>query len=107
MFECEAHGADGTNATIRVTQTDEEENLRATIPHLLGTGRLEPQISDGIAAQTRANLEVSCPDLLIVRRGTRFNCRARASDVSEAAVDVRVVDDQGNARWVVRRTSDR
>ena len=100
-FDCQATGADGTRATIRVTQRDDEGGIGFRTP-LLHTGPAETQIAQQLTEKTDVRLTVVCPDLVLARAGTKLACRATDPDGKRYRVDVTVVDAQGNITFRLR-----
>lgn len=85
-FDCQAKGKDGTRTRIRVQQRDDKGNVFFREP-LLHTGEAENSIAAQIAQQTSTTAKVDCPDLLLVKAGGTFRCKAVAANGDKAAIN--------------------
>jgi hypothetical protein len=96
-FTCEATGADGTKATINVTQASDKGDVNIDAP-LLHTGPTEQFIAESIRGQTGRRATVDCPDLVVAKKaGTRLTCRS-SSGGKKKNIAVKV-DAQGRITW--------
>jgi hypothetical protein len=95
-FTCEATGADGTKATINVTQTNDKGDVKIDAP-LLHTGSTEQFIAESIRGRTGRRATVDCPDLVDAKGGARLTCRSNSGGKTKN-VAVKV-DAQGHITW--------
>lgn len=90
-FTCTATGADGSTATVRVVQTDDEGNVRISA-QLVNI----PSVEDELAKQVGGKAKVDCPDSLIVaRKGESFTCDATDEEGKTGQIRVTFENDQG------------
>jgi hypothetical protein len=75
-FNCIATGADGTTATVLVTQTDAKGNVHISAPSLLHTGEAAKLIASGLSGRLKLAVTVKCPDLVSAHKGTTLTCEA-------------------------------
>ena len=96
-FTCEATAADGTKATINLTQTSDKGDIRINAP-LLHSGAAEHFIAESIRGRTGKRATVDCPDLVVVgKTGTQLTCSS-SSGGNKKNVAVKV-DAQGHLTW--------
>jgi hypothetical protein len=96
-FTCEATAADGTNATINLTQTSDEGDVHIDAP-LVHVNIMEDFIAESLRMQTGKRATVDCPDLVAAKKGgTQLTCRS-SSGGNKKNIAVKV-DDQGRITW--------
>ena len=101
-FTCEATGADGSKATINVTQTSDKGDIRFDTAVLLHTSIAEQSIAESIRGRTGRRATVNCPDLVVAKRGARFTCRSRSGG-KKKNIAVKVENAQGHITWDLGR----
>lgn len=92
-FTCAVIGTDGTRGDARLTQTDDQGSLRFSAP-FLNTKAAERIVQRQLRGNTRG-ATVSCPQIVIVKQGARFECQARSGS-STKTVFARQTDSEGN-----------
>jgi uncharacterized protein DUF4333 len=96
-FTCEATAADGTKATIHLTQTSEGGDAQIDSP-LLHINIMEDSIAESLRMQTGKRATVDCPDLVAAKKGgAQLTCRS-SSGGKNKNVAVKV-DAQGRITW--------
>lgn len=100
-FDCTVFGTDETAAPVEIYEKDNRGNIRLDAP-LLHVRNLERIIGDGIAKQIGHRAKVSCPEIIVGRKGGRLTCEV-VSGSDRAKVDVTQTDDQGNVDYKVRQ----
>lgn len=108
-FTCTAVDDEGDEATVSVTQIDDEGNLEWDVEAagllgedaLLDDVALESQIAAWFEQQAEILVVVDCPDSIGQQQGNDFTCTA--TDQAGDSVDVAVTqeDDLGNVSWEV------
>lgn len=101
VFACRAESADGTTATIEVTQVDDEGNVEwvmtaATLDRALDTGALEARIRADLEAAAPAGTGIAgveCPSGDLPGEGGRILCQA----VTDGDVVIEVTVEQVDA----------
>lgn len=93
-FTCTVAGADGTTATIDVTQKDDEGHVELA-GALLKIPQLEQSIEQSASA---ADAAADCPDIVAIEAGMTFTCEIVAGGET-ATVRVTMQDDQGNVTF--------
>jgi hypothetical protein len=99
-FTCVATGADGTTASVLVTETDDRGDVALGPPGLLETGQAEMLMASGLTATLKTRTTVKCPDLVTAQKGTTLTCRATSGQVTRSVV-VTVTDDKGSIDYRV------
>ena len=100
-FTCTVTGADGSTGDTKVTEKDDQGNVRVTAP-FVNVRELEQSIGAGITKQIGAKVTVDCPEIIVGKKGDTFDCSARSGD-SKARVKVTQTDDQGHVRYELQR----
>lgn len=96
-FRCTVTGADDSTGDVIVTQREDSE-VQVVAPFLHVTDA-EAVIANGIAEQLDADdIDVRCPEIVVVRKGRLLRCTARATGTSRT-VSVRLTDDRGRFRY--------
>lgn len=60
---------------------------------------LEEDIEAGVAEQAEVEVTADCPDQVDWATGETFQCEVEFDDGSTRAVDVKMLDDDGNVEW--------
>jgi hypothetical protein len=104
-FTCLITGADGTRATIKVTQTDDDGHVTANAPLLVHTGELATTLERELRPRLGRSIDITCPDVVEGRRGTRLTCALAARGRKLRRVVVRFPREleggKGNFRYEV------
>ena len=96
-FRCTVTGADDSTGDVIVTQ-QEDSKVQVVAPFLHVT-EAETVIANGIDDQIEADdVDVQCPEIVVVREGRLLRCTARATGTSRT-VSVRLTDDRGRFRY--------
>lgn len=96
-FRCTVTGADDSAGDVIVTQ-QEDSKVQVVAPFLHVT-EAETVIAGGLADQLDADdIDVTCPEIVVVRKGRLVRCTARATGTSRT-VSVRLTDDRGRFRY--------
>lgn len=98
-FKCTAKGKDGTSLPVDVRQTDDDGNVRFGAK-LLKTSEAERLIGAKFA-ESGAAVKVDCPDLVALKAGGKFACKARSGKDS-VTVDAVFTDANGAFRYQAR-----
>jgi len=95
-FTCKVVGRDGTSATVpgRVTDTADGGKIFVGIP-LINVGKVEAQMVSFLRKQVGPSVKVSCPDVVTLRKGGQFTCRAIAAQGQQADVRATISDAAG------------
>jgi hypothetical protein len=92
-FVCQVLGKDGTKGTASVTQTDGKGTISVAAPFL---HKDEAEQSIQTELRKRApRATVTCPDIIVVKRGGTFDCAANLGEIN-ATVKARQTNAQGN-----------
>ena len=67
----------------------------------LDTGEVEGLIVDGYETDSKATVEVACPDDIEPQADDTFTCEVTGPGGETADIEVRQVDDEGNVRWAL------
>jgi hypothetical protein len=96
-FECTATGDDGSEGTIKVTETDDTGKVSVDA-QFLPMRNLEEQIASGLEEQLGQKAELDCPEFVIPEKGGTFDCDVT---IGQETRTVRVVqkDDQANVKY--------
>ena len=100
-FNCTVTGADGSSGITKVTERDDQGNVRVSAPFIDGR-ELEDSIGAGITRQVGSTVTVSCPEIIVTKKGDTFDCSA-TSGSDKASVAVTQTDDQGHVRYELQR----
>jgi hypothetical protein len=103
-FTCTATDAEGNQATVAVTQEDDEGNIEWEL--MGGTdlaGRdVEAEIVKGLKDQNGVTATVDCPSVVPIEANTSFNCTATSDGGDTATIVVTQTEDQGSYTWEVQ-----
>jgi Domain of unknown function (DUF4333) len=99
-FTCEATAADGTKATINLTQTSDEGDVQIAAP-LVHVAIMEDSIAEAVRMKTGKRATVDCPDLVAAKKGgAQLTCRSSSAGKKNIPVEV---DAQGRITFDVGR----
>jgi hypothetical protein len=98
-FKCTAMGADGSAVTVLVTQKNGGGDLHFSDPHLWHSGPAVQVIQRRLAQQTGKTVDVKCPDLVDVHKGTIVTCRVRTGSGATRKLALKFTDDKGSFRF--------
>ncbi len=95
-FTCKVVGRDGTSATVpgKVTDTGDGGKIFVGMP-LLNVGKVEATMVTFLSKQVGPSVKVTCPDVVALRKGARFTCRASAGEGQKADVRATISDSAG------------
>lgn len=100
-FRCTVTGADDSTGDVIVTQ-QEDSKVQVVAPFLHVT-EAETVIANGIDDRLAGgDVDVRCPEIVVVREDRLFRCRATAGGTSRT-VSVRLTDDRGRFRYRLAR----
>jgi hypothetical protein len=96
-FTCVVTGRDGSkgNAVVRVKDDNGTTQFSAPFLHVR---EVEAVMADQLRKRTEARVTFACQEIVVVRKGGRFRCRA-TSDGRSGSVVVRFIDDAGHFRF--------
>lgn len=101
-FTCSVAGADGSKGDVLVTQRDDKGNVNVSAP-FLHVREAEAVMADQIAKQAKLEgVTVKCPEIIVVKTGERFACKATAEGRSRD-VAARLTDDDGHFTYRLSR----
>lgn len=94
-FTCSVAATDGTKGDVLVTQRDDKGNVNVSAP-FLHVREAEGVMANEIAKQAKVegDVAVTCPQIVVVKKGERFECKATAQGKSRD-VAVQLTDDTG------------
>jgi hypothetical protein len=92
-FNCAVTAADGTKGNVLVTGRDGKGSVDLSAPFLT-VREAEADMARQIGEQSDATVQVECPELIVIRKGVTFLCKATA-DGQERDVTGRFLDDSG------------
>jgi hypothetical protein len=101
-FTCLVTGPDGSNGRVTVRQLDEHGNIGVTAP-FLHMREAEKFMAGPLGRQVKADVSVSCQEIVVVREGDPFLCQAIYNG-RKRTVSARMTDDDGHFRY--RLTTD-
>jgi hypothetical protein len=96
-FTCVVTGRDGSTGNAVVHVKDDNGATQVSAP-FLHVRELESVMADQLRKRTKARVMFSCQEIVVVRKGARFRCRA-TSDGKSGSVVVRLIDDAGHFRF--------
>ena len=101
-FTCTVTGRDGTAAEVggRVTSAEEGGRIFVGAP-LLHSRDAERTIRRALRRQVGPTVRVACPEVVRLRAGTRFVCRASAAEGRRARIEVTAKNAGGSIRYRV------
>ena len=97
-FRCRVAGTDGTHGDVVVTGRDSKGSVEVTAPFLL-VRRSETEIARQIDDQFGEVVVIACPEIVVVRKGASFHCKAKSGGASRD-VAARFIDDSGKFSFV-------
>ena len=92
-FNCAVTAVDGTKGNAVVTGRDTEGGIDLRAPFLT-VRESEADMARRIGEQADAAVKVECPELIVIRKGVTFLCKA-AADGQERDVTGKFLDDSG------------
>ncbi len=94
---CVVTGRDGStgNAVVHVKDGNRAMQVSAPFVHVR---ELEAGMADQLRKRTKARVTFACPEIVVLRTGSRFRCGA-TSDGRSGVVVVRFIDDAGHFRF--------
>lgn len=98
-FTCSVVGADGTKGDARLTQEDDQGNLKFSAP-FLNTKAAERIVRRQLRRRSK-KATVSCPQIVIIAKGGTFRCEAHTGS-STRTVLARQNDAKGNFSYRIR-----
>jgi hypothetical protein len=96
-FTCVVTGRDGSKGDAVVRVKDDDGTTRFSAP-FLHMRDVEAVMADQLRKRTKVRVTIACQEIVVVRKGGRFRCRA-TSDGRSGVVVVRFVDDAGHFRF--------
>lgn len=96
-FTCTVTGVDGSSGKTQVTGRSDQGAVRVTAP-FIHVRELEQSIGADIAKQIGSEVELTCPEIIVGKKGGTFSCTAQ-SEKKKATVRVTQTDDQGHVRY--------
>jgi hypothetical protein len=92
-FTCRVAGTDATHGDVVVTGRDGRGTVEVTAPFLL-VRRSEVDMARKIDDELGEPVAVTCPEIVVIRKGARFHCTARSGGRSRDVAG-RFLDDSG------------
>ena len=92
-FKCVVKATDGTRGDVVVTGRDSEGSVDLSAPFLI-VRESEADMARQLADEQGAKVEVACPELVVIRKGVTFLCKATA-DGQQRNVTGTFLDDSG------------
>ncbi len=93
-FTCVVAGTDGSKGNVVARQKDDEGNVVVNAPFLY-VREAEAVMADQIGKQVKANVKLACQEIVVVKKGGTFDCKATSGSESRN-VAVRLTDDAGH-----------
>jgi len=93
-FSCAVRATDGTQGNVLVTARDAKGAVELQVPFLT-VRRSEADIARQIGDQGGSPYKVACPELVVIRKGVSFHCKA-TSPYESREVTGRFVNDKGD-----------
>ncbi len=100
-FRCTVTGRDGTKGAVVVSQQDNKGNVHVSAP-FLHIREAEVSIAEQIKKQTSAVVSVSCPEIVVPVKDSKFRCQATDGQRTHP-VSATMTDAQGNFRFKVEK----
>jgi hypothetical protein len=98
-FSCDASSPDADSVKVTATQVDSKGNVRWE-PFIVPTKRYESTISQTIFQQSNVKVDVDCPDVVAIKKGYTFECKATERKTAETrTIKVTQTDDNGNVAY--------
>ncbi len=102
-FDCKATTAGGATATLKVSQSDDQGNVKWEVSAsegLLDLGKLASTIQAGLKEQAGVEAQVDCGGKFReAEAGKSFDCKATDAGGAAHTVTVTVKDKAGNVDW--------
>jgi hypothetical protein len=92
-FTCAVRAADGTTGRVAVTGRDAKGSVDLSAP-FLSVRKAEADMARQLGAESGDTVKVTCPELLVIRKGVTFLCKATADD-QERNVTGKFLDARG------------
>jgi len=92
-FRCRIVAADRSEGDVVVTSRDGRGAIAIAAP-FLPVSRSEADMSRLIDEQFGESVKVSCPEVIVIRKGATFRCTSRSVEGS-SSVEGRFLDDRG------------
>jgi hypothetical protein len=92
-FTCTIVAVDGTRGPVVVTGRDSEGGVDLSAPFLT-VRESEADMARQIGEQSGETVKVTCPELIVIRKGVTFLCKA-AADGQQRDVTGKFLDDSG------------
>ena len=99
-FTCVVVGRDRTKGEVVARQKDDEGNVEINAP-FLHVRQAEAVMANEIGSRVKADIEVACPEIVVVAKGETFTCKA-SSDDQTRDVAVRLIDASGRFNYRLR-----
>ncbi len=100
-FTCVVTGVDGSKGDVLATQRDDDGSVVVDAP-FLHVREAETVMTEQIEKQTKADdvddVEVTCPEIVVVEKDALFRCKAASAGRSRN-VTARLTDTQGHFRY--------
>jgi uncharacterized membrane protein YhaH (DUF805 family) len=107
VFECVATPTIGGRLTVKVTQQDEQGNVKWEVSKtegLIDLQVVEQSVVRGLKEQASVDAAVTCGGKYRASTpGEVFECNAKTGDGRDAVVAVTITDAQGNISWAVKQ----
>lgn len=103
-FSCTVIARDGTRGQVKVTQKDDQGNIRFNAP-FIHMDEAENAMSEQIRAQIAGikDLAVDCPDIVIGKAGAPFECKGTADG---RPFTVTATQTDGSGRFTFKTRAD-
>ena len=92
-FNCAVTAVDGTKGNVVVTGRDDDGGVDLSAPFLT-VRESEADMARQIGEEADATVKVQCPELIVIRKGVTFLCKATA-DGQQRNVTGKFLDDSG------------
>lgn len=92
-FRCRVAGTDATHGDVVVTGRDDKGSVEVTAPFLL-VRRSEADMARQIDDELDEHVVVACPEIVVIRKGASFHCKAKSGGTSRDVAG-RFIDDSG------------
>jgi hypothetical protein len=96
-FNCVVVGRDRTRGEVVARQKDDEGNVEVNAP-FLHVRQAEAVMANEIGSRVKAEIEVACPEIVVVAKGETFTCKA-GSEGRTRDVAVRLIDAAGRFNY--------
>ena len=99
-FTCVVAGRDGTKGNVVARQRDDEGNVVVNAP-FLHVREAEAVMANEIGRQVKAQVRVACPEIVVVKKGGTFACKATSGGQTRD-VAVTLTDASGRFSYRLR-----